>query len=595
VHLLNKVDSDRLVDRIRFHAKTSPDRPALVYLDHGEREKMRWTFGELDRRARAIAETLSASTPCERPVLLMFPSGLEFIAAFCGCLYAGRIAVPVTPATGGAATRRLFAIAAAARPAAILSTHGTPGVRDAAEMAAAGLSSLPVIFVDGTSGEGTKKCDGAPDELVAGDIAFIQYTSGTTSVPKGVVVTQDALSANLAMLTRAWGINRDSRFVSWLPLHHDMGLIGVVLASLWSGALAVLMSPLAFLHDPAHWLAAIGRYRATISGGPNFAFDLSVRRCSSGPGGTFDLSSWQVAFCGSEQVRAATMEAFATAFEPHGFRASALSPGYGLAEATLFVTSGDIGDSIKTIELAPDTTHGGRGQPRLLVSCGKVWDDQSLLIVDPQTRQSVPDGKSGEIWIRGSHVADGYWDNQEATEETFHATLAGTTEPWFLRTGDLGLLDGGELYFVSRLKDLLVVRGVSIDPADVENTIASSHPALAPTGAVFAVEVGDEEQVVAVFEVARHTSEEALAAAAAAAFKAVNEDHGIRLYDLLLVRAGSVARTTSGKVQRHRCRGLYLSGAMSERAVAVDYRWLGKHRRKPGTGSAAFGSAGRSK
>jgi acyl-CoA synthetase (AMP-forming)/AMP-acid ligase II len=572
------MSADRLADAIRRHAIAQPDRPALIFLADGDREKARWTYGELDRHARRIASCLVASGTVGRPVLLIFPSGLDFVAAFCGCLYAGAIAVPVPLPAGGAASLRLRAIVAAAQPAAILTARGTPGSRDAGELAASGLDGVRILFID----DATAAEDEAEGPLGGTDIALIQYTSGSTSRPKGVIIREASLCANLEMLRRAWRVDRDSRFVSWLPLFHDMGLISVVLESLWAGAMAVLMSPLAFLHDPADWLSAIGRYRATIGGGPNFAFDLCVRRRRAAP--AFDLASWQVAFCASEPVRATTMEAFAAAFAPQGFRAEALYPAYGLAEATAFVSGGLVEAGVRTVEVPPEAPSEPTAFPRRLVGCGAPWGDESVVIVDPTTREPLPNGRIGEIWVGGSHVAAGYWNDPVPTRETFQATLAGSSAPYFLRTGDLGLLRDGELYVAGRLKDLLVIRGVGIDPSDVEATIARSHPALGDIGAAFTVDAHDGEQVVAVHQVGREApTGPSLQEAVVAAFKAVCDEHGVRLFDLVLVRSGGVPRTTSGKVQRHRCREQYLAGAITKVSAGADYRWLGKYRRDAGT------------
>jgi acyl-CoA synthetase (AMP-forming)/AMP-acid ligase II len=567
--------ADHLAAAVRYHAETQPDSPALVFLDNGDREMARWTYGELDRRAHRIAQSLVALGTAGRPVLLMFGSGLDFVAAFCGCMYAGAIAVPVPLPAGGAASRRLRSIVGAAQPAAVLTAHATPGTRDAAERTAADLDGVPIVLIDDL----TTAVDAEGGPLGATDVALIQYTSGSTSQPKGVAIGQSSLCANLEMVRQAWRIDRHSRFVSWLPLFHDMGLISVVLESLWAGAMAVLMSPLAFLHDPTHWLRAIDKYRATISGGPNFAFDLCVRRCKGRAAPAFRLDSWQVAFCASEPVRATTMEAFAAAFASHGFRAEALYPAYGLAEATVFVSGGQVGGGVKTL-VRTAAAGDAPALPRRLVGCGRPWGDETVAIVEPATGEPVSQGETGEIWISGSHLAAGYWNDPAATREAFGATIAGMPGRPFLRTGDLGFLHEGELYIMGRLKDLLVVRGAGIDPLDVEDTIAGSHPALGRIGAAFTIDAGEEDQVIAVHEVARDAPTEAeVQEAVAAAFKAVGDEHGLRLFDLVLVRAGSVPRTTSGKVQRRRCKEQYLAGAMTHALAATDHRWLGKHRR----------------
>lgn len=391
--------------------------------------------------------------------------------------------------------------------------------------------------------------------------ALLQYTSGSTGSPKGVVITHGNLASNLEMLASSFAVHDRSVYLTWLPLFHDMGLVGNLLAAMHCGVPCILMPPLSFYQRPQRWLAAIGRYGATISGGPNFAYELCARRAGRMDLAGIDLGSWELAFCGAELVRPATMRSFAARFAAAGFRASALYPCYGLAEATVFVSGGEPNAGVKTA-----VSESGAEA----VSCGCAAAGERLLVVDPETAMPLPDGRTGEVWVGGDHVARGYWNKPALTEETFRARLGGSGEHFFLRTGDLGWMRDGELYFAGRLNDVIVSRGLSIHPEDIEATAAQCHAAFSEVNAAFSVEVGNEEQVVIVQELARSTSPDFNAAAALAALsRAVAAAHGIHLHDAVLARSGAVPRTTSGKVQRRRCRELYCNGGLEQAACAA--------------------------
>ncbi|HEY4918847.1 MAG TPA: fatty acyl-AMP ligase [Xanthobacteraceae bacterium] len=545
-------------------ASLQPDATALIHLDDGEHARERWAYATLDRAARKIAAALRARALVGQPVLLAFPPGLDFIAAVCGCLAAGAIAVPVPFLAGRRGAARLAALVADAQPAAALTT------RAAAPMLAA-LTGIPLIAIDHLAAP-------ALLELPAVDPAapaLLQYTSGSTSEPKGIVITHAALMANLEMMRCAGKVDRDSVYVSWLPLFHDMGLVGIVLEALYAGARAVLMSPLAFLQRPTRWLQAISDYRATISGAPGFAFDLACRRFRADAQPAFDLSSWRMAFCGAEPVSAEALARFAETFAPYGFSASALYPTYGLAEATVFVTGGELGSGLRTLALADPNDAADRRS--LVVNCGRGWGDQTIAIVDPATLREQPDGAIGEIWVAGRNVAAGYWKNAAASAETFAARLATRPGRAFLRTGDLGLMSGGDLHVVGRIKEMLIVNGAALHPQDIEAAIARAHPSFAAQGAAFGIDTADGVQVIAVHEVALAAPSDAdHSDALAAAFTAVGRETGVRLFDLVPVRPGAIPLTTSGKVRRTRCGELYRDGMLAR--LPGDHRWLGKHR-----------------
>jgi len=541
--IASEVRPSTLAGLLKARAAESPDREAYVFLADGELETERLTWSELDSRARAVAWALRESVQPGERALLLYPPGLDFVAAFFGCLYAGVVAVPAyPPRLNDRSQSRLRAIAADATPRAALTT--TSIAERVPELAAARW-----IPTDALPAGAPDLPDPDPDA-----VAFLQYTSGSTSTPKGVMVTHANLVHNERMIGDAFAMDEDSVVVGWLPLYHDMGLIGNVLQPLHAGARCVLMSPVAFLQRPRRWLEAIHRYRGTTSGGPNFAYELCVRKIPPVEREGLDLSSWRVAFNGAEPVRAHTLEAFAEAFAPRGFRASSFYPCYGLAEATLFVTGGDPGRAPRV--------EGGR------VSNGHAWDAQRIAIVHPETREELPPGSEGEVWIAGPSVAAGYWGNPEATERDFRARLAMGQGP-FLRTGDLGILHEGELYVTGRIKDLIILRGRNHYPQDVELTAQRSHPDLRPdSGAAFAVEIEGEERLVVVQEVERRRRD-GLEELAAAVRRAVAEEHEVQPYEVVLVRTGTVPKTSSGKVQRGACRAQYLAGELTvlERSV----------------------------
>jgi natural product biosynthesis luciferase-like monooxygenase protein/FkbM family methyltransferase len=542
-----------LVHLLRGRAETRPERLAYTFLKDGEAEDGEVSVGDLDTRARALGAALQDLGGAGERVLLLFPPGLDFIAAFFGCLYAGAVAVPAYPPSLSRAQPRLRAIARDARPAIVMAPALLTAKRDAIvaqvpELAAA--RWLAADAVESACADVWREVSPGPDAL-----AFLQYTSGSTADPKGVMVSHGNLLHNEEMIRRAFDQSERSVIVGWLPLYHDMGLIGNVLQPLWVDAPCILMSPAAFLQRPVRWLRAISRYRGTTSGGPNFAYDLCVRKISPEEREGLDLSSWSVAFNGAEPVRAATLDHFAETFAPSGFRREAFYPCYGLAEGTLFVSGGTPGRT-SPIGQAPDT-----GRP--LVGCGHAWLDQRIVVVEPESGTELPSGQVGEIWVAGPSVAGGYWERDEETRRTFQARLAGNPAgPSFLRTGDLGFLADGELFVSGRLKDLIILRGRNLYPQDVELTAEQSHPALRPgCAAAFGVEMDGDERLVLVSELERGSTAPAEEVAAAVR-RAVAQEHEAQVHELVLIRVGTLPKTSSGKIRRRACREAYLAGAL---------------------------------
>jgi amino acid adenylation domain-containing protein len=554
---------ETLVDVLRQRATEQADDVAYVFLQDGKNESSRLTYGELDRRARAIAARLQRRSGSGERVLLLFTPGLEFISAFFGCLYAGAVAVPSYPPRPGRSQPRLRALAGDARPGRVLGSAAV--VANAADLCA----DIPELAAAEWIAAGEvpdSEADGLPEPRrpAAGSLAFLQYTSGSTSDPKGVMVGHGNLLANEEVIRTACAHTSASTFVSWLPMYHDMGLIGSVLQPLYIGAPCILMSPAAFLQRPLRWLQAITTYRAHTSGAPDFAYDLCVRRIAAEDRAQLDLGSWEVAFNGAEPVRADTLARFAAAFAPCGFRSEAFFPCYGLAEATLIVSGRRRPGPPHVVALRDldrgRAVAGQGGHP--LVSCGTAGVGLTALIADPDSRMECPAESIGEIWVAGPSVAQGYWNRAEETRLCFQAELAGGGDGRrFLRTGDLGFVRGGELFVTGRSKDLLIVRGRNHYPQDLEATAGRSHPALRIGGAAaFAVEE-EGARLVLVHEMERR-AKAPLQEVAAAIRQAVAAEHEVEIGEVVLVRADAVPKTSSGKVRRRACRDLYLAGEL---------------------------------
>jgi natural product biosynthesis luciferase-like monooxygenase protein/amino acid adenylation domain-containing protein len=559
------LDRRTIVDVVRERACRQPDHQVLTFLLDGETEAGGLTFAGLDRQASLLGAALLAHAESGDRVLLLLPSGPELVTAFFGCLYAGLIAVPAYPPRPRKPEPRLRAVAADAAPRIVLTSAALlPRARQALD-GAPGLERAVWLAVEELSGQGGGPLEAAPD----GDgIAFLQYTSGSTSSPKGVMVSHANLLDNERLIQQAFGQSEESVVVGWLPLYHDMGLIGTMLQPVYSGGHGILMSPGAFLQQPVRWLRAVSRYRATTSGAPNFAYDLCARKVSREQAEGLDLSCWSVAFNGAEPVRGETLDRFAAAFAPCGFRREAFLSCYGLAEATLFVAGRRRGEPVSdrlfaaaALEAHEARLAAGVEGARRLVGSGAAGDGQRLAVVDPESGAALAPGRVGEIWIAGPSVAAGYWNRPEETVEAFGATLAG--EGPYLRTGDLGFVDGGELFVTGRLKDLVIIRGRNHYPQDVELSVERVDPALIPGGgAAFSCEREGEERLVVVQEVDRRpgSSFESLAGRVR---QAVAEEHEIEVHRLVLVRAGSIPKTTSGKIQRRACREAWLAGRLA--------------------------------
>ncbi len=559
--------SETLLHLLQRRAQQQPDGEAYTFLIDGDRQTATLTYRELDSRARSIGAELQRISRSGERALLLYPPGLEYIAAFFGCLYAGRVAVPVYPPQRRRSLGRVKAILNDAQPAVVLTNSQTRAKFSrllSQDVELTGLHHLQYLDTDHINQALAERWQ--EPLITSGTLAFLQYTSGSTGIPKGVMLSHHNLLHNQQLIQSGFGHGKQTVVVGWLPLYHDMGLIGNVLQPLYLGVPAILMSPYHFLQQPFRWLAAISRYRATTSGGPNFAYDLCVRRITPEQRATLDLSCWRVAFNGAEPVRPGTLERFADTFQSCGFRRESLYPCYGLAEATLFVAGGaastaptlcHVHESALEQHRVVEGLAGERGV-RTLVSSGCAQLDQRILVVDPKALSRCSDSQVGEIWVQGASVARGYWDQRDKAANIFGAHLDSGEGP-FLRTGDLGFLRRDNLFVTGRLKDLIIIRGRNHYPQDIELTVETCHASLRPgCGAAFSVDVDEEERLVVVQEVELRSRLD-MEAVTAMIRSAVAEEHDVYIDSIVLIKAGTLPKTSSGKVQRQACRGQYLA------------------------------------
>lgn len=558
-----------LVALLARRAAEQADDRAYVFVSDRGTEEAALTFRQLRETATALAARLIASAQPGDRAILVFPPGIEFMVAFFGCLMAGIIAVPMMMPRRNSARDSSAAILANCTPALALTTstfalRGDLQARFAQE-------NIRWIEVDLTEAAGATVDlqEPAPD-----DIAFLQYTSGSTSEPKGVIVSHANLLANLEMIRIALGNTRQSTYVNWVPLYHDMGLILNALQALYVGATCVLMAPNAFMQRPLGWLRAISHYRAEVACGPNFGFDLCVSRYRADQMDGVDLSSLRIALNGAEPVRADTIARFIETFAPHGFDPRAIYPAYGMAEATLLISGGTRGGGhvMRSVSRTALQAHAAEapadpGDAQFVVGCGCALTGEQIAIVNPERRQRLAADRVGEIWISGANVARAYWRNDAATREELNAKIAGEDGRW-LRTGDLGFLDHtGELFVTGRIKDLIIIRGINHYPQDIERTVQSQDSALRENcGAAFSVpDEHGEEGLVIVQEVertARHSID--TGEIKGQIREAIADSHELSARHIALIRPGALPKTTSGKIQRKLARRLWLGGGFEE-------------------------------
>ena len=560
-----------------------PHKVAYRFLKDGEVEHDSITYATLSIKAQAIAARLQALGKCGDRTLLLYPQGLEFIAAFLGCLYAGMVAIPSYLPRPNRAPTKLQNIMADAEPVAILTREADlPSLMR--QFSNTSLASLPCLATDNL--DDALASTWQPPLLNKDTLAFLQYTSGSTGTPKGVMVSHNNILYNSEYIRTSFKPDPDSVCVTWLPAFHDMGLIAGIIQPLYVGASCFIMPPVAFLQRPARWLQVISRYKATHSGGPNFGYELCIRQITPEQREQLDLSSWCSAYNGAEPVRRKTLEQFSQVFANSGFRPEALYPCYGMAETTLFVTGGlqkepPVFCTVQAEALRQnkvvvvnesdlDNTPPGAEKLRQLVGCGHFRLDTKLCIVDPDSLMLCPSEQVGEIWVSGPTVAQGYWRRTKQTQETFDAHIANTGEGPFLRTGDLGFIHNNELFITGRLKDIVIIRGRNYYPNDIELTVEECDPAMRNAGcAAFSIDTNGEEQLVIVQEIERtslrkfETIAKNIEALAKVICKVVAEEHDLQVSAIEFIKPATLPKTSSGKVRRSTCRASFLEGSLS--------------------------------
>lgn len=515
---------------------------AYRFIMRADADPVEWTYRTLVARAKTIAASLQRRNLTRERVLILCAIGEDYVSTLFGCMLSGAIAVPCTPIKVSRNQSKILQIIKNSTPTLVVCDKpSAPKMR-------ALLDSFGFYEIEIADPAQLLDENGvwAPPDITADDIAFLQYTSGSTSAPKGVIVTHANILANLKAITCKFGLTRQTRGLVWLPPYHDMGLVGGILNPLFVGYPITLLAPLIFIQKPVRWLELITRYRITASGGPNFGYQACVDRIADAECAGLDLSCWELAFNGAERVNAATLDKFSARFAPVGFDGRAHYPTYGMAEATLMISGGVKGDALRVQrQIAVDGVEDGLS--RDVVCCGSVIDGHQLIVVDTATRRAVGEGEIGEIWFSGPSVAGGYWN---IDNDAFDGKL-GDRPGRFLQTGDLGVLIGGEVYLLGRAKEMIVLRGANYFPTDLENAIRESHPALNPDGIiVFSSEAEAREKIVVMAELKRNAKEVVDAEVRTRITAAMIEEYDISPDEIVLVAPGAIQRTSSGKLMR---------------------------------------------
>ncbi len=566
-----------LVELLRNRSAESSDKSAYTFLVDGKKETPPLTYNQLDRQARAIGALLQKYQAKGQRALLLYPQGLEVIAAFCGCLYAGVIAVPVPPPESGRLKRTLPRLRAIVQDAGATIALTTVGILELIQNGQQEESFEGIEWITSESID-LSLADLWQDPQVDKDqLAYLQYTSGSTATPKGVMLSHFNLMHHAGYLQRACGYEPDSITLTWMPYFHDYGLVEGMIVPLYNGTHCYLMSPFSFIKRPIQWLHNITKYKITHSQAPNFAYDLCVRRIKAKDLTELDLQYWQAAGNAAEPINPRVMADFIETFAENGFQPETFAPAYGLAEYTLLVSSKPKGtkpvvaclqanalERDQIIEADPEAEQG----VRYLAGCGKLVCETQVAIVHPATLTRCAPDQVGEVWVKDPSVAQGYWQRDLETEETFRAYLEDTKEGPFLRTGDLGFLKDGELYITGRIKDLIIIRGTNHYPQDLEWTVQNVHANMRPDyGAVFSVDIDGEERLVIVQELERRTEILDIDSLLGDIRQEVAEQHEIQVYAILLAKGGTILKTASGKIQRRAIRQNFLAGTIDTVAV----------------------------
>jgi len=564
-------DYKHIIERLQTLAKERPNDVVYQYIEDENTEPVKLTYAELEHGARKVASTLLQNCQSGDRALMLYPAGLEFITAFYACLYAGMVAVPAYPPRKNQKLNRLKAIINDAEAAVVMTSVKAAQVSKPLFEADETLSTLFWVESDSFSLSDADDVlvDEASSSISPDDIVFLQYTSGSTGNPKGVMVSHANLMSNMEVIYTSCEYTPDMVGVSWLPHFHDMGLMAGVVQPVYSGTEVIFMAPAYFLQKPVRWIEMMSKYKATATAGPNFAYDLCVEKISDEEIEGLDLSHLKIALNGAEPVHASTLKKFSEKFAKCGFRSKAHFPSYGMAETTLMLTSVNVSDEAKVLSIdALDLQDGvitvhehAVDATQEMVSSGHAWTDHEVTIVDQEKLNTLADDLVGEVWVRGSSITQGYWKNPEKTEEDFNAFTSDTKKGPYLRTGDLGFLHEGELYICGRAKDLLIIRGKNYYPQDLEQVAGESHESVTlGNTAAFSLEIEEKESLVIVQEIERtqmrkFNEEEVFDAI----IESIAMDCELQVYDILLLRPGQVLKTSSGKIQRHANKQAYLN------------------------------------
>lgn len=550
--------ADNFADLLRIRAKQHPEKTAFIFLEDGINETARINYGQLEKRASLLAANLLEKNRKGERCILLFQPGIDFIVAFMGCLIAGVIAVPSYPPRRNRKNERFLAIVNNCEPSAIIASVSIANDLQKNTEDQELIKNIRLINFDKLDFSQEKKDTNTA--ILKEDIAFLQYTSGSTGMPNGVMVSHGNLIHNSEIIKKAFNHDENLRGVNWLPPFHDMGLIGTLLQPIYVGGQNAIIPPATFLRYPDRWLKAITKYKGNTVGGPNFALDYCCDKISEEDKKEIDLASVEIFFCGSEPIRENTMNRFSEYFKDCGFKTEMFYPCYGLAESTLICTGGDYNE--KPLYFSADKSKletenkiqpaEGNKQALSFTACGFPFFNMEVIIADHNKNEICPEGETGEIWVKGPSVCQGYWNNAVKTKETFHAVLKNDVQQKYMRTGDVGFIHEGQLFITGRLKDLIIIRGQNYFPQDIENTIESCHPALRKySAAVFSADIKQEERLVIISEVERSfirnlNKEEVFEAIR----EAVSEEYGIQPFAIVLIKTGSILKTSSGKIQR---------------------------------------------
>jgi acyl-CoA synthetase (AMP-forming)/AMP-acid ligase II len=567
--------SSSMVDIISNRAVVTPGHIVFRFLPEGIDEGESLSFEQLDTMSRSVASCLQQHGKKGDRVVLFFQPGIPYIISLFACFYAGMVAVPAYPPRRNRSSYRVFSIVENAGVSMCLTSQQVK--KDIERNFASDFASQNlhwICYEDAIMHSAGLWND---PNLKGEELALLQYTSGSTGEPKGVMITHYQILYNSEYIRQSFGFSKQTIGMNWLPIYHDMGLIGTIMQAPYIGALSITMPPVAFLQDPLKWLKAISRFKVTTAGGPNFGFDHCLQKVPQHELSHLDLSSVETFFCGAEPVRAKTMQDFASYFAQAGARPEQLYPCYGMAETVLIVTGGNKLSPLRFITInSKALARGivekiGEDQPEAitLTGCGHTWMDTKVRIVHPETYEAVPEGHTGEIWICGSGVTQGYWGRTEENLRTFGAQIHNEGSTSYFRSGDLGFMDGNELYITGRIKDLLIFRGVNYYPTDIEFAVQEAHASLRKNaGAAFSVMVHGEEQLIIAQEVERSAMHNLPQDELFSTIRqTLSEEFELSVYAILLLRPGSIPLTSSGKIQRRVTKYGYLTGELQSIAA----------------------------